>query len=117
MPSDCKEISRTLFDPDREDCLRAVSLAILRVLARGVTIKEIARRLQVDPSTIAAARDEENLLGFDTLARFAVRFPDEYEIVKRLWEDATEPKTPEEHLHLAAYHIDAARRHGERLAA
>lgn len=100
-----------MFDPDREDCLRALSLAFLRVLASGVTVKELARRLQVDPSTVTAARDESHLIGFDTIMKFAVRFPEEYQIVEQLRKDASpEPKTPADHVQLAAYHLEMAQR-------
>ncbi len=72
------EISALLFAPDREICLRAISLALLKVRALdGMTCKKLGKLLDCCPDSIAAATNEHNLMAFDSLALLCHYFPDE----------------------------------------
>lgn len=67
-----------MFCPDREDCLRAISVALLKVRAlEGVTCEKLAKVLGCSMDTVRAASNEDNLLSFEHIATLCHYFPDE----------------------------------------
>lgn len=71
--------------PSREDSLRVLSRALLRLRANGWTLAALGEELGCSADTIKAASDEESMLGFETIARLAFKFPEEFEMVSALW--------------------------------
>lgn len=100
-----------LAAPDREDSLRAVSLALLRVLSNPEnTRKKVAKALECSTDTIAGAIAEESLLSFDSIARLGYFFPDEFALVAELWGRATDEPTVEDRVARIERELDAIRR-------
>ncbi len=97
--------------PDREDSLRAISLALLKVRALdGMTCPKLGKLLDCCPDTIAKASNEESLLSFDSVARLCYLFPDESKPVRDLWERAEDAPTVAERLARIERELDAIRR-------
>lgn len=78
-----------LCEPEREDTLRAVSLALLKIRASGATCKEIARKIGCHFDTVEAASNERSLLALDTAARLAFHYPETRPYLAGLWELGT----------------------------
>lgn len=76
----------------REDCLRALSLCLLRIRSNGYSYKQIAARLDCSADTVENACNEKSLLGFDCIVRIATEFPDQWEMVEALWKFAPPPR-------------------------
>ncbi len=76
-------------DPGRNDCLRAVSLALLKVRATGETCVEIAAALGCHSDTVENASNERSMLAFDSIARLAAKYPDVAPLIEGLWHGAT----------------------------
>ncbi len=75
-----------LFNPpSRDDCLKAVSRALLRIRSNGWTCDSLGKALDCSGDTIENASNEKSLLCFTSLARMAFHFPDEFDLVEALW--------------------------------
>lgn len=72
----------------RADCVRALSLCLLRIRSHGYSYKEIAARLDCSAATIENACNEKSLLAFDHIVRIATEFPEQWEMVEALWKFA-----------------------------
>lgn len=82
-----------LFSPQgRSDCLRAVSLCLLRIRSNGWSYKQIAGIIGCSADTVENACNEKSLLGFDHIALLGFHFPDEFQIVENLWKCRPERK-------------------------
>lgn len=113
MHGKTQSVLSILAAPCRETSLKAISLALLRVRANneGATWDSIATALDCSPDTVKAARDEKSLLSFDSIARLGYFFPDEFTVVKALWENNPgEPPTIPKRLDTIQAEIDAIRR-------
>lgn len=87
-----KEIPQSLFRPDRETCLSAISHALLKLRADyGMTAKQIARIADCSPDAIYSATNEENLLSLDSVALLCAAFPDECAPVRALFTGGMAP--------------------------
>ena len=74
-----------LLAPAKANCLTAVSRALLRIRASGVTCAQLGKVLECCPDTIEGASNEKSMLGFDHIALLAFHFPDEWALVESLW--------------------------------
>lgn len=101
-----------LFGPaEREDCLYALSKAVLRIQANGTPFTEIARKINASTDTVEAAAHGHSLLTFDKVARLAHHFPAEFAIVAPLFSPApTGPLTVADRLERIERELDAIRR-------
>lgn len=98
-------------DPGRNDCLRAVSLALLRVRASGETCDDIATQLGCHPDTVENASNEKSMLSFDCIAKLAARYPDVAPLIEGLWHGTPAPEpTPVERLSRIENDLNALRR-------
>lgn len=85
--------------PSRDDCVNALSLAIVRIRASGITYKAIAQAADVSPDTIEnAAAAKGGMLNFETIARIAYFWPDESAVIGELWGRAADAPTPAERI-------------------
>jgi hypothetical protein len=71
--------------PSPTDCENAISRALLRIRASGVTCAQLGKVLGCCPGTIENASNEKSLLGFDHIALLAFHFPDEWALIETLW--------------------------------
>lgn len=74
-----------LAAPSRPDTLRAVSLAVLRVRATGVTFKQIGAAIECCADTVEGAANERSMLSFDALARLWYFWPEQVDELADLW--------------------------------
>lgn len=78
MPNPATEIPNNFFAPDREICLHAISIALLRIRSLpGVTVQKLAKALDCSIDTVRAATNEENLMSFDHIAVMCHLFPEQ----------------------------------------
>lgn len=97
--------------PSREDSLRAISRALLRIRSKGWTLAALGKELDCHADTIKAASDEESLLNFDCVARLAFKFPEEFEMIEALWTcSAPAVPTAADRLERISNEVDAIRR-------
>lgn len=97
--------------PDREDAVRAISLALLK--ARSIpemTCLKLGKLLDCSADTIGTASNEESLLSFDSVARLCYLFPDESKPIRDLWDRAEDAPTVAERLARIERELDAIRR-------
>lgn len=83
------EIPASLLAPDTEDCIRAVSLAVLKVRTeRNFSREKLAKAIGCGKDAIGTASNEESMLSFDSIALLCNHFPDEcapiFEILGRV---------------------------------
>lgn len=99
MHSPVPNVLRLFGAPSREDAGKAISLCLLRIHANheGLTWDAIAKALDCHVDTVASARDEKHLLGFEVLVRIGYFFPNEFAVVEALWRNhgAEEPTIEE----------------------
>lgn len=112
MATKPKEIPAIMFAPEREDCLRAISVALLKVRSlEGVTCEKLAKVLGCSVDTVRAASNEENLLSFEHIATLCHYFPDEAApIVTILTGAAQKPLTAAERMDRIGHDLAALRR-------
>ena len=97
--------------PDREDSLRAISLALLKVRAIDtMTCPKLGKLLGCCADTIAKASNEESLLSFDNVARLCFLFPEESRPIRELWERAEDAPSIPDRLERIERELDAIRR-------
>lgn len=72
-------------EPEREESLRAVSLALLRIRANGMTCEALGKVLGCSKDTIENASNEKSMLGFDCIARMLFHFREESSPIEALW--------------------------------
>jgi len=99
-----------LSAPDREDSLKAVSLAILRIRSRGMTFKEIAKALDCSVDCLANAVAEKNLLSFDAVARLGHFWPEDFAVIAQLWGRGTEAPSLHERVARVQHELNAIQR-------
>ncbi len=75
----------TFFPPSEEDCLKSISLAIIRLRSNGWSRGDLARELGCSKDTIDNATNEKTMLSFNSIALLAFKFPDEFRLVETLW--------------------------------
>lgn len=86
-----------LAAPDRQVCLRAISLALLKVRAHdGMTCEKLGKAIDCSADTVRNASNEEALLSFDCVARLCYYFPEETGSVQQLWAGPVEAPTVDE---------------------
>jgi len=78
-------------DVRREDCLKAVSLALLRVRGAGETCEEIGRKLGCHADTVENASNEKSMLAFDSIARLCANYPDIAPLIEAVWRGGAAP--------------------------
>lgn len=94
-----------LFAPDRSICLRAVSLALLKVRAiDGMTCEKVGQALGCSADTIRAASNEESLLSFDAIARLVFLFPEQCAPINELWNREPSALTADDHRAAIEHH-------------
>ena len=94
MASNAAKVFSLIPDPDRNDCLRAVSMAILRIRSQGWSRDALATKIGCSADTIDNASNEKTMLQFDSIVLLARNFPDEFKLVSGLWDDeANKPLT------------------------
>ena len=72
------EIPASLLAPDKEDCLLAISKAVLKLRSeRNFSREKLAKALACGVDAINTASNEKNLLSFDSIALLCHHFPDE----------------------------------------
>lgn len=98
--------------PSREDALKAISRAVLRIKAdTGATYVEIGKVLDCSDDTLQRAVSEDTLLSADTLLRIQFHFPEAYQFVEQVATGSIAPsKTAADRLDLIERQIDALRR-------
>lgn len=79
------EVLPLFIEPEREDSLRQISLALLSIRADGVTCKEIARKIGCHYDTVEAASNEHSLLSFDSIAKLCFHYPKARPFIVGLW--------------------------------
>lgn len=99
-----------LAAPDRDSSLFAVSKAILKIRETGKTFKEIGKALDIDESTVRAAKNEEHMLGFEQIAQLCYYWPEETRPIKQLWDRNQIDLTVEDRMRLIEQQLDAIRR-------
>ena len=88
------EIPASLLAPDTEDCLRAVSLAVLKVRAdRNFSREKLAKAIGCGKDAIDTASNEQNMLSFASIALLCHHFPDEAAPILELLGRAPESPT------------------------
>ena len=106
-----RNVSRIMFAPDREDCLRAVSKAMLAVRnLEGATLPKIGDTIGCDADNVATASNGENLISFDTIAALLCHFPDQCAPIFALWGRERDELTADDHEAAIAHHSAALRR-------
>lgn len=102
-----------LFNPpSREDALRAISRAVLRIKAdTGATYPEMGEALDCSADTLERAANEQSLLNADTLLRIQFHFPEAYQFVEQIATGSIAPrKTAADRFDLIEREIAALRR-------
>lgn len=69
----------------REDTLKAISRALLRIRSHGWSCGALGRELQCSDDTIENASNEKSLLSFDSIVLLASKFSDEFKLIEALW--------------------------------
>ena len=111
MPEVVAQIPGLLSAPGRQDCLTAVSRALLRIRSNGWSREALGKVLECSPDTIDRACAEEGMICFASIARMAFHFPDEFKLIEATWScRATAPPTPLERLERIEREADALRK-------
>ena len=71
--------------PGRDDCLKAVARALLRIRSNGWSCEAIGKALDCSADTVENASNEKSLLCFASLARLGFHFPEEFQLIETLW--------------------------------
>lgn len=88
------QVLPVFLPPTREDALRGVSRALLRIRSEGWTCDQLARQLDCSADTIKHASNEESLLSLDSVALLGFHFPEQFKMVEAVWSCRTpEPLT------------------------
>jgi len=98
--------------PSREDALKAIARAVLRIKAdTGATYEQIGKALDCSADTLERAAKEETLLSADTLLRLQFHFPNAYQFVEQISTGSIPPKqTAADRLDLIERQLDAIRK-------
>jgi hypothetical protein len=95
--------------PSRQDCLTAVSRALLRIRSNGWTRDALGKALDCSADTIDNATNETSMLCFSSIARLAFHFPDEFALIEGTWSCCAAPApTPLERIAAAQEQIRKA---------
>ena len=109
------EIPASLLAPDAEDCLRAVSLAVLKVRAdRDFSREKLGKALGCSKDAITSASNEDNMLSFASIALLCHHFPDEAAPIFELLGRAPEAPTPADRIKRIELELEALKRSAER---
>lgn len=79
------QVSGIFPPPTRSDALRAIAKALLRIRSNGWSAEALADALECSSDTIQRASNEKTLIGFDSLALLAYKFPEEWALIEPLW--------------------------------
>lgn len=99
--------------PDQEDCVKAISTALVKVRAnRGMTCEQIGKIVGACGETIRQAMAESgSVLSFVTIARLGYFFAEEFTEIEALWLRSTAPTpTVSDRLERIERELDAIRR-------
>lgn len=92
MPDRRKEIPANLFRPDRENCLSAVSQALIKVRSDyRMTAKQLAKICDCAADAIYDASNEKHMLSLDSVALLCDAFPDETRVIRALFSGGIAP--------------------------
>lgn len=86
MASSFPNVLPFLMAADRNVCLSAISMTLLKVRAiDGVTCEKLGEALKCSADTIRNATNEETLLSFDAIVRLCQLFPDQAKPIHELF--------------------------------
>ena len=107
-----KEIPANLFRPDRETCLHAVAISLLRIRSDyGLTAKQLAKVADCGPDAIYDATNEKHLISLDSAVLLCDHFPDETAPIRALFAGGIAPApTVADRLERIERELDAIRR-------
>ena len=105
------EIPASLLAPDKEDCLRVISKAVLQIRnERNFSREKLGKAIGCGKDAIGTATNEESLLSFDSIALLCHYFPDEAAPILRLLGCAHEDPTPTDRIKRIERELEALKR-------
>jgi len=85
MTSRCPKVSGLFPPPDRTDCLKAISRALLRIRSEGYSLDALGTALGCNGDTVANASNEKTMLSFESIALLGFHFPEQFNLIAGLW--------------------------------
>ncbi len=85
MPHRTPKVSGLFPPPDRTDCLKGISRALLRIRSEGYSLESLGTMLGCTADTISNASNEKTMLSFESFALLGFYFPDHFALIAGVW--------------------------------